>query len=331
MPDKPDTSNFKDRVKIGLDESRMLMLGMQVLVGVEFNSVFQETFSRLPADLQWLKLAALALQLVALGLIVSPIPFHQLVGRGENSPATVTHVTRAVGIALLPFALGLALDIYVVVVPTAGQTAALVGAGLAFLLAIFFWYGLGLINRDPALSKKHEEVIRQMEDDPEAQKADLKDKIDFALTETRVVLPGAQALLGFQFLTILTQAFERLPAELKYLHLASLAAMSIAIMLLIAPAAFHRIADSGENSERMPKVAARMILTAMVFVALGIVGDLYMVTWIITASATFAAITAIVMLVFFYGLWFGYSLYRRSRSDVPKEPSSVDSPRRSAV
>lgn len=319
-----DKTDFKDRVKLSLDESRMLMLGMQVLLGVEFNSVFQETFSQLPVGLQQLKLAAMGLQLIALGFIVSPIPFHQLVGRGENSPHTVSHVTRAVTIALLPFALGLALDIYVVVEPTAGQAPAIVGSALAFLLAIFFWYGLGIAKRDPGLSKKHEEVMRQVENDPEAQKAELKDRIDFVLTETRVVLPGAQALLGFQFLTILTQAFERLPIELKYTHLASLAAMSVAIMLLIAPAAFHRIAESGENSERLPKIAARMILAAMVFVALGIAGDLFMVTWIISGSYTFAAVAAIMVLVFFYGLWFGYSLYRRSRNDEQKDPSPVE-------
>ena len=40
-------------------------------------------------------------------------------------------------------------------------------------------------------------------------------KIDYALTEARVVLPGAQALLGFQLAIILTTGFAELPSVEK--------------------------------------------------------------------------------------------------------------------
>ena len=43
--------------------------------------------------------------------------------------------------------------------------------------------------------------------DQETQPAKLKDKVDDALTEARVVLPGAQALLGFQFAAMLAPGF----------------------------------------------------------------------------------------------------------------------------
>ena len=39
----------------------------------------------------------------------------------------------------------------------------------------------------------------------------LQAKIEQLLTEARVVLPGAQALFGFQLAIVLTRAFERLP------------------------------------------------------------------------------------------------------------------------
>ena len=38
----------------------------------------------------------------------------------------------------------------------------------------------------------------------------LTNKIKHVLTECRVVLPGAQALLGFQFICVLTESFDRL-------------------------------------------------------------------------------------------------------------------------
>jgi len=45
------------------------------------------------------------------------------------------------------------------------------------------------------------------------QQVPLAKKIDQMLTEARVILPGAQALLGFQLAVILTQAFENCRAR----------------------------------------------------------------------------------------------------------------------
>ena len=40
----------------------------------------------------------------------------------------------------------------------------------------------------------------------------------YTLTEARVILPGAQALLGFQLSVVLTQAFEKLPVSSQIAH-----------------------------------------------------------------------------------------------------------------
>ena len=40
----------------------------------------------------------------------------------------------------------------------------------------------------------------------------LSTKVEQLLTEARVIIPGAQALLGFQFTVTLTRSFEQLPA-----------------------------------------------------------------------------------------------------------------------
>lgn len=314
---------MKGKLKISLDESRMLVLGMQVLVGFGFNSVFAEGFERLPELSQHIKLVALGLFLVALAFSMSPAPFHQLVGRGNNSPASLRHVTWAFGVALLPFAAGLGLDVFVAVEQVAGSTAGIAGGIVAFIFAIIFWYGLAWVQKSAESYRRHEEVMRRVEKDKEAQEAELKDKIEFAITEARVVLPGAQALLGFQFLTMLTAAFDRLPLELKYLHLASLGAIAISTMLLIAPAAFHRLAERGENTERLHTFASRMVLGAMAFLALGVVGDLYVVVWRVTGSSAIAVAASLIALALFYGLWFGYSLYRRNQDEADASAADV--------
>src|SRR5215467_8732791 len=70
----------------------------------------------------------------------------------------------------------------------------------------------------------------------------LTDKIKEVLIEARMILPGAQALLGFQVASTLTDAFETLPVTSKWMHLISLVAIAICTIFLIAPAAYHRIA-----------------------------------------------------------------------------------------
>jgi hypothetical protein len=114
-------------------------------------------------------------------------------------------------------------------------------------------------------------------EDARPSRAKLQDKIEQVLTEARVVLPGAQALLGFQFATVLVEGFEKLPPASKDVLLASLALMALSIILLMAPAAYHRIVENGEESERFHRFASLMLLAAMVPLPLGISGDTFVV------------------------------------------------------
>jgi hypothetical protein len=124
-------------------------------------------------------------------------------------------------------------------------------------------------------------------------------------------LPGAQALLGFQFATILLEGFDKLPEALKWVHFASLGCMAIAIVLLITPAAWHRIVEKGEENERFHKLASAMVVAALVPLALGLSGDFFVVAYKITHSPAVAAGLSGAALVMFFGLWFGLTLGRR--------------------
>src|SRR4029078_12967774 len=121
---------------------------------------------------------------------------------------------------------------------------------------------------------------KHMKDEQEQSGSDgekLKDEVDQVLTETRVVLPGAQALLGFQFAGILMESFDKLPASSKYVHLASLALIALSTILLVTPAAYHRIVERGKETERFRRFASRMLLAAMVPLALGISSEFFVV------------------------------------------------------
>src|SRR5712692_7491508 len=73
----------------------------------------------------------------------------------------------------------------------------------------------------------------------------LEQRIKDALNEARMVLPGAQALLGFQFMSFFAAGFIELPRASRLIHFSGLLFVSLACILLIAPASFHRLAEQG--------------------------------------------------------------------------------------
>ena len=306
-------TKLKDKIKTALDESRMLILGAQVLLGFQYRAVFEPGFDKLPISSQYLKVCGLCLMLVAVGLLMSPGAFHRIVEEGEDREDVHRFTSRIMGLALLPFAFGLSIDLYVATEKLLGRAAGIISGVVTGLVALFFWYGLEAIRRlerEPLIEEKEMESKGQ---EKERDGAKLKDKIEQALTEMRVVLPGAQALIGFQFASMLVEGFDKLPASSKYVHLASLALIALSVVFLMTPAAYHRIVERGQQTEHFHRFASRMLILAMAPLALGMCGDLFVVIRKITESARAAILGASVMLIFFYGLWFGYTLYRRGQ------------------
>jgi hypothetical protein len=317
-------AQLKDRIKVALDEGRMLILGSQVLVGFQFRSVLEKGFEQLPQSSQYIKLGALGLMLIAIGLLMSPGSYHRIVYEGEDAPQVHRFTTRVLSMALLPFAFAFGLDLYVVARKQMGYTQGIVAGVCMTAVALFFWYGLEMMRKSEhargSRGKGRGEMEEQKEDGKGGTK--LKDKIEQALTEARVVLPGAQALLGFQFASMLVEGFEKLPSSSKYVHLVSLCLIAVAVVLLMAPAAYHRIVEEGQDTEHFHRIASRMLIASMFPLGLGICGELFVVTRKVTESAMAALIFAGLMLLFFYGLWFGYTIYRRNAQEAEQRETS---------
>jgi len=62
--------------------------------------------------------------------------------------------------------------------------------------------------------------------------------------------------------------FEKLPNLLKYVHLISLCLTAVSIILLMTPAAYHRIVERGEETEHFHRFARKTLLAAMAPLAL---------------------------------------------------------------
>ena len=104
-----------------------------------------------------------------------------------------------------------------------------------------------------------------------------------------------------------------LPTSSKYLHLASLALIALSTILLITPAAYHRVGEQGEYTEHFYRFTGCCLVAAMVPLALGITGDFYVVVRKVSHSASLSLGLSVLMLLFFFGLWFGLTLYHRTQ------------------
>src|SRR5678815_4408139 len=72
----------------------------------------------------------------------------------------------------------------------------------------------------------------------------LQSEIEHILEESRMVLPGMQALFGFQLIVVFNKEFrEQLPLVAQWIHLSALLLVAVGIALIMAPAAYHRQAE----------------------------------------------------------------------------------------
>jgi hypothetical protein len=299
------------KIKDALDEARILMLGCQVLLGFEYRSFFEPLFEDLTPVHQWLHLVALLALLAATALLFLTAARHRLVERGQNTPELHRFTVTTLGSALVPLAGVLGLDLYVAGAQILGEAPgwALGLGGTAF--ALVFWYGFAVLRtRSPP----------KPEEEGEVEETKLEQRISEVLTEARLILPGAQTLLGFQLAIMMMEAFETLPESSKLVHLAALCCIAAAVVLLIAPAAFHRIVEHGEDTERFHRFASAMVIGAMAMVAPGFAGDLFVVIRKLTDETGTAAAGALAALAIFYGLWFGVTLLIRRGRQSPVRP-----------
>ncbi|MGH6993998.1 MAG: DUF6328 family protein, partial [Caulobacteraceae bacterium] len=173
-----------ERVKLGLSEIRILILGAEILLGFQYEAVFQHGFSLLAFPLRAIEAAGLLILVLVVVLMIAPGPFHRISEGGAGTERQNRFTDAMMVLSLAPFALAIGLDIVVAVSSVLGlAAAALLGASL-FLLSLVVWFGIALMSRTPPLPPGPDEAVP------------LSERISELMTEARIVLPGVQALLG---------------------------------------------------------------------------------------------------------------------------------------
>ena len=108
------------------------------------------------------------------------------------------------------------------------------------------------------------DAVRRDDPAPGDSEESLKDALSHTLDEARMVLPGVQALFGFQLIAVFNDGFgEKLSHADQLVHLVALLLTVLATVLVMTPAALQRHAEPREVSERFVWLASNLLLAAM--------------------------------------------------------------------
>lgn len=292
-----------DKLKTALDENRLLILGTQVLFGFQFHAIFQDQFDQLSPVARALQCSGLTLLMLTVALLIAPSMEHRIVERGQNSPHVLGVARVLAGWALLPVSIALAFDMYVAMGQIIDPRWAILTGCLFFLIAVASWYLLAF-----ALKKGE----RKMPERQSGGATPIDVRVNHLLTEARLIIPGAQALLGFQLVVTLTKAFSELPPESKIAHAVALCCLAVAVLFLMAPASLHRIGFNGENDPQVLKVGSWFVIAAPLPLALAIALDTYVAAGRAVESRSIAFGLAGAAIVVLLGTWYAYPIWRRT-------------------
>jgi DMSO reductase anchor subunit len=127
---------------------------------------------------------------------------------------------------------------------------------------------------------------------------------EFLLDECRMVLPGIQALFGFQLIAVFNPTFSQVlgPNE-QLLHLLAIVLVTVAIALIMTPAAYHRQTGPQQVTEAFIRLSTRLMLWSMLPLCVSICLDFYLIAKIIVDDILAPLLAAAVFAIFLV-LWF---------------------------
>ena len=134
---------------------------------------------------------------------------------------------------------------------------------------------------------------------------DLHKIISHILEECRMVLPGIQALFGFQLIAIFNARFwEGLDSTARLVHLVAVLLVALSVALVMTPAAYHRQALRHGISRFFVDFASTCVLLSMIPLLLGIVAGFYLIANMILADSRLAFGLSLLLFLVYTGLWF---------------------------
>jgi hypothetical protein len=132
----------------------------------------------------------------------------------------------------------------------------------------------------------------------------LEEEATHATDEARMVLPGVQAIMGFQLIAVFNQRFETLAPFEQWLHLTAFFLVTLAMGLIMAPAAYHRQMERGYVTRRFVDLASRLLTLSLPPLILGLAFDAFILVRLAGGTAGMGLVGASTVAVILAGLWF---------------------------
>ena len=146
----------------------------------------------------------------------------------------------------------------------------------------------------------------------ETRKEQLEREHGELLEELRSLIPGAEVLFGFLLAIRFTGQFAELTSLQEYVYYATLISTAVALVMLLAPAAYHRIRFREGDKEVMLRKGNREAIAGTAAIAAAFTGVLFLVT-----DLVFGIPVAVVVAVLFFALtawrWWAIALFRKAQ------------------
>ncbi len=146
-------------------------------------------------------------------------------------------------------------------------------------------------------------VMERMHDEQAQHDMEMRNIIE----EARVVLPGVQALFGFQTIAVFSERFEDLAYYAKMCHALGMIMVIVSVAMVMTPAIYYRTCR-GHATSAMVKRSSRMIRGALGPLAAGLALDMFTVIYVVadgmSARFAFSLAAGIGTLALLFCLWF---------------------------
>jgi hypothetical protein len=131
-------------------EARMLLPGVQTILGFQLIAVFNQRFEHFTLGEQLMHYGAFLLMASTMALMMAPAAYHRQVECDRVTARFIVLSTRLLTIAMLPFIAAVCLDTYLIGrLITQGSTLGLIAAAGMFCVLSGLWFVL------PAVAGRH--------------------------------------------------------------------------------------------------------------------------------------------------------------------------------
>lgn len=144
------------------------------------------------------------------------------------------------------------------------------------------------------------------------EKESLQQEAQQIIEEARMVLPGIQALFGFQLMAVFNTRFQELTPYEQYIHFSAILLIVAAIALIMTPAAYHRLVERGIVSQFFVDLSSTLIASAMIPLMIAIALEVLLLGRLIVGSGWLSTAAAACTFSAFAFLWFVYPFVKRN-------------------